>query len=128
MDMNWMKSVRQWTKDGVASLKTIKRDKAEYKEHLEKIKNLPRDYQIVYEEITKFLWQFAAGDGMDMVRLNQDLLDFFEEGVANNKAVLELVGHDVGAFAENTLHEYQAKTWIDSQKKKMNERIAKKIG
>ncbi|OEH82775.1 cytoplasmic protein [Enterococcus rivorum] len=122
-----MKSVKQWSKDGLDSLKTIKQDKAEYKAFLERVKKLPKDYRIVYEEITKFLWQFSSGDGMDMVDLNQDLLEFFEESAAAGIPVLELIGGDVGAFAENTLHEYQAKTWIDSQKTKMNQRVAKKL-
>jgi DNA-binding ferritin-like protein (Dps family) len=40
---------------------------------------------------------------------------------------LELVGEDVGEFAENMLHEIQAKTRINELKRKMNERVAKEI-
>lgn len=120
--------MRQWSQEGLDSLKTIKKDKAEYKAYLERAKKLPPDYRLVYEEITKFLWQFTAGDGLDMVDLTHDLLEFFEEGAASKLPVLELIGGDVGEFAENTLHEYQAKTWIDAQKIKMNQRIAKKLG
>lgn len=119
--------VDEVSKDGLDSFKTIKQDKAEYKASLERVKILPKDYRIIYEEITKFLWQFSSGNGMDRVYLNQDLLEFFEESAAADIPVSALIGGDVGAFAENTLHEYQAKTWINSQKIKMNQRIAKKL-
>ncbi len=31
------------------------------------LKKLPREYQVVYKEIQNFLWEFTAGDGMDML-------------------------------------------------------------
>jgi DNA-binding ferritin-like protein (Dps family) len=127
MDMSWMKTVKEYSAKGIESLKTMKQDKKEYKEFQERVKKLPRDYQVVYEEVSKFLWQFATGDGMDMVHLTYDLVEFFEEGAANETPVLELIGGDVGQFAEGTLHEFQAKTWIDQQKEKMNQRVAEKL-
>lgn len=115
-------------KNIVDYFKQIHADKVEYKKQMARLKKLPHEYQIVYEEIQKFLWEFATGDGMDMLSAMYGLLDFFEEGAANNVPVLQLVGEDVGSFAENTLHEMQARTRINELKKKMNERIARKLG
>ncbi|EGP4756893.1 hypothetical protein OKS_03799 [Enterococcus faecium EnGen0047] len=114
-------------KNLVGYIKKMMEDKAEYREQMARLKKLPADYQIVYNEIQKFLWEFTAGDGMDMLSAMYELLDFFEEGASNGFPVLELVGEDVGQFAENTLHEIQAKTRINELKRKMNERIAKKM-
>ncbi|MBO0451437.1 MULTISPECIES: DUF1048 domain-containing protein [Enterococcus] len=102
-------------------------DKAEYNKKMAELKDLPQEYQVVYKEIQKFLWEFTAGDGMDMLQPMYELLAFFQEGAGNNIPVLELVGEDVGEFAENMLHEIQAKTRINELKRKMNERVAKEI-
>lgn len=107
--------------------KRVYTDKAEYRKQMAGLKKLPHEYQVVYKEIQNFLWEFTAGDGMDMLTPMYELLAFFEEGANNNVPVLELVGEDVGEFAENMLHDIQAKTRIDELKRKMNERVAKEI-
>lgn len=107
--------------------KQVHTDKVAYNKQMARLKEFPVEYQIVYKEIQKFLWEFTAGDGMDMLPVMLELLDFFEEGTVNNTPVLQLVGEDVGSFAENTLHEIQARTRIDDLKRKMNDRIAKQL-
>lgn len=115
------------SKNIVDYFKQVHMDKVEYNQQMERVKDLPRDYQIVFKEIQKFLWEFTSGDGMDMLPVIYGLLEFFEEGPANNTPVLSLVGDDVGTFAENTLHEMQARTRINDLKKKMNKRIAQQL-
>ncbi|WP_314063155.1 DUF1048 domain-containing protein [uncultured Vagococcus sp.] len=107
--------------------KQVRADKVEYKAHMARVKELPKEYQIVFEEVQKFLWQFTAGDGMDMMVGMYALVDFFEEGASNKIPILQLVGEDVGTFAESTLHEMQARTQVNELKRKMNQRIAKKL-
>lgn len=114
-------------KNIIQYFKQVHAEKVEYNQQMARLKRLPSEYQIVYKEVQKFLWEFTAGDGMDMLPPMLELLDFFEEGATNNIPVLQLVGDDVGAFAENTLHEIQAKTRINELKRKMNQRIANKI-
>lgn len=60
-------------------LKTSKKDKKEYKVHLDKIQQFPKVYQLVYQKITKFVGQFATDDGMDMVHLNQNSINFLKK-------------------------------------------------
>lgn len=121
MALEWT-DVKKWF-----DFKQMKADKQEWFTQQARVKQLPEDYQIVFEEVQKYLWQFAGGDGMDMVAGIYDLIDFFEEGAANKVPVLELVGEDVAAFAENALHEMQAKLWTDSAKQKVNDRVAKRL-
>ena len=64
---------------------------------------------------------------MDMMAGIYDLIDFFEEGAANNVPVLDLVGNDVAEFAENALREMQAKRWTDDVKAKINHHVAEKL-
>lgn len=107
--------------------KQVKIDKKKYREKMEEMKQLPKDYQVVYDEIQKFVWQFSAGDGMDMLNALYNLIEFFEEGAANDVPALELVGNDVGDFAETMLREVQAKTQMNELKRKVNERVKKRL-
>ncbi len=66
-------------KNLVGYIKKMMEDKAEYREQMARLKKLPADYQIVYNEIQKFLWEFTAGDGMDMLSAMYELLDFLKK-------------------------------------------------
>jgi len=60
-----------------------------------RVKALPPDYQIVYREIQRYLLKVGGW------RLLSGMVDFFEEGVAAGKGVLELIGNDVAAFCDD---------------------------
>lgn len=121
MALEWA-DIKKWF-----DFKQMKADKAEWHKQQARIKAMPEDYQIVIGEVQNYFWQFAGGDGMDMVAGIYDLIDFFEDGAANNVPVLELVGNDVAEFSENTLREMQAKRWTDDVKVKINQRVAEKL-
>ena len=121
MALEWT-DIKKWF-----DFKQMKADKAEWNKQQARIKAMPADYQIVIGEVQNYFWQFAGGDGMDMKAGIYDLIDFFEEGAANNVPVLDLVGNDVAEFAENALREMQAKRWTDDVKVKINKRVAEKL-
>ena len=93
-------------------------DKREYKEQMARVAALPEDYRFVYEKIQNYMWSFAAGSGMDMLRTQYELIDLFEEGVAENKHVRDITGEDVAGFCDDLIR--GNKLWIDSQRKKLN--------
>ena len=65
-----------------------------------RVKELPPDYRIVYKEMQKYL--FKVGPiGLPDGPLLPGIVDFFEEGVAAGKGVLELIGTDVAAFCDD---------------------------
>ena len=66
-------------------------------------KALPRDYQIVYGEIMRYLFRRSGGDGMDIVAILNDLLGLFEAGAADGKRVLDVTGEDVATFCDELL-------------------------
>jgi DNA-binding ferritin-like protein (Dps family) len=69
--------------------------KRRWRAHLARVKALPPDYQIVYKEAQRYL--FKVGHGC----LLSEIVDFFEEGVAAGRGVLELIGNDVAAFCDD---------------------------
>lgn len=121
MALEWT-DIKKWF-----DFKQMKADKTEWNKQQARIKAMPADYQIVIGGVQNYFWHFAGGDGMDMMAGIYDLIDFFEEGAANNVPVLELVGNDVAEFAENALREMQAKRWTDDVKVKINQRVAEKL-
>lgn len=106
-------------------LKKIIGDKKEYREMMARVKKLPEDYQFVYGKIQDYMWNYAAGDGMDMLDVQYELIDLFEAGVADGKSVLEVTGEDVAGFSDELL--MNAKTYIGEKRKKLNKEIIKKL-
>ena len=74
--------------------------KKQWRSHMARVKALPPDYQIVYKEIQRYLFKVGPIDLPDG-RLLSGIVDFFEEGVAAGKGVVELIGNDVAAFCDD---------------------------
>jgi DNA-binding ferritin-like protein (Dps family) len=81
-------------------IRDIIEGKKQWRAHMARVKALPPDYQIVYQEIQRYLFKVGPVDLADG-RLLSGIVDFFEEGVAAGKGVLELIGTDVAAFCDD---------------------------
>jgi DNA-binding ferritin-like protein (Dps family) len=84
--------------------------KKQWRAHMARVKALPPDYQIVYKEMQKYLFKVGPIDLADG-RLLPGIIDFFEEGVAAGKGVLELIGNDVAAFCDDLIKD--SRTYAD---------------
>ena len=84
--------------------------KKQWRAHMARVKALPPDYQIVYKEIQKYLFKVGPVDLPDSGLL-PGIVDFFEEGAADGKPVLELIGTDVAAFSDNLIKD--SRTYAD---------------
>jgi DNA-binding ferritin-like protein (Dps family) len=105
--------------------KKVLRDKKEYMQQKARVKALPEDYQFVFEKIQSYMWNFAAGDGYDMLKIQYELIDLFEAGAAEGKQVLEITGEDVAEFCDELLR--NAKTYTENWHEKLNRDIMKKF-
>jgi len=107
-------------------IKKMIEDKKEYKQQMARVKTLPEDYQFVFQKIQKYMWNFAGGDGYDILKIHYELIDLFETSAAEGKQVLEITGEDVAAFCDELLR--NAKTYTENWHKKLNHDIMKKFG
>jgi DNA-binding ferritin-like protein (Dps family) len=107
-------------------LKKMVGDKKEYKAMMARVEKFPEDYQFVYKKIQGYMWNFAAGNGYDMLQIQYELVDLFEAGVADGKQVLEITGEDVASFCDELLE--NAKTYTANWRKNLNESIMKELG
>jgi DNA-binding ferritin-like protein (Dps family) len=74
--------------------------KKQWRAHVARVKALPPDYQIVYKQIQKYLFKVGTIELPDGCLLS-GIVDFFAEGAADGKRVLELIGNDVAAFCDD---------------------------
>ena len=82
------------------SIHDIIEGKRQWRAHMARVRALPPDYQVVYKEMQRYLFKVGGISSPDG-HLLAEIVDFFEEGVAAGKRVLELVGNDVAAFCDN---------------------------
>ncbi|MCK9861822.1 DUF1048 domain-containing protein [Paenibacillus sp. ATY16] len=85
------------------SIRDIIEGKKEWRAHVARIKALPRDYQIVYKEIQKYLFKVGPVELTDWMGVLSGIIDLFEEGAALGKGVLEVTGSDVAAFCDDLI-------------------------
>lgn len=81
------------------SIRDIIDGKKQWRAHVARVKTLPPDYRIVYQEMQKYLFKVAPLDEP----LLTEIVDFFEEGAASGRTVTQLIGTDVAAFADGLL-------------------------
>ena len=60
-------------------------DKKEYREQMARVEALPEDYRFVFEKIQGYMWNFAGGDGSDMLKTQYELIELFEASAADGK-------------------------------------------
>ena len=108
------------------NIKKMIREKRKYKQQMARVAALPGDYRYVYQKIQKHMWQFVSGAGYDMMEVQYDLLDLFEENAAAGKPVLSVTGEDVAGFVEELLK--TTRTYTEDWKTKLNREIIGKIG
>ncbi|ONI78342.1 hypothetical protein BWI15_02380 [Kribbella sp. ALI-6-A] len=84
--------------------------KKQWRAHVARVKALPPDYQIVYREMQKYFFKVGPVDLTDG-NLLPGIVEFFEEGAASGKGVLELIGNDVAAFCDDLIKD--SRTYAD---------------
>ncbi|MET8852305.1 DUF1048 domain-containing protein [Amycolatopsis sp. NPDC004625] len=75
--------------------------KKQWRAHQARVKALPPDYRIVYQEMQKYLFKVGPVDLEG--NLLPGIVDFFEESAATGRGVLEVIGEDVAAFCDDLI-------------------------
>ena len=93
------------------SIRDIIEGKKEWRSHMARVTALPHDYQIVYQEIQKYLFKVGPVELAYGIGLLAGIIDLFEEGAAQGKDVLDVTGRDVAAFCDDLIKD--SKTYAD---------------
>ncbi len=98
-------------------IQDIVEGKKQWRAHMARVKALPPDYQIVYKEIQRYFFKVGPV-GVEDGTLLVDLVDLFEQGAADRKGVLELIGDDVAAFCDDLIKD--SRTYADIYQESIN--------
>jgi len=105
------------------SIQDIIEIKKEWRAHVARVKALPKDYQIVYSEIQKYLFKVGPVTLTEGTGLLSGIVDLFEEGATRGKDVLEVTGSDVAAFCDDLIKD--SKTYADNYMESVNQEVYK---
>ncbi|WP_054670310.1 DUF1048 domain-containing protein [Lentilactobacillus senioris] len=116
------------------NLKALHQKKLQYQAAMDRVKQLPPDYQQAFQQISDYLMANYGGfDGFDLMDAQVNLIDLFSEVAAQQTPpVAEFIGPDIAAFAHDWGESMNVPNWTENyqQKKqaKINQRINKKLG
>ncbi|WP_033295720.1 DUF1048 domain-containing protein [Amycolatopsis jejuensis] len=103
-------------------IQDIIQGKKQWRAHLARVKKLPPDYQVVYQEMQKYFFKVGPVE-LTEGSLLQGIVDFFEEGAAAGKGVLELIGDDVAAFCDDLVKD--SPTYADIYQESISRKTGK---
>jgi DNA-binding ferritin-like protein (Dps family) len=100
-------------------IRDIIEGKKQWRAHVARVKALPPDYRIVYQEMQRYLFKVGPIDLADGPLL-PGIVDFFEEGAAAGKGVVQLIGTDVAAFTDDLIKD--TRTYADAYQESLSEK------
>lgn len=103
------------------AIQDIIKGKKEWREHMARIKRLPKDYQIVCKEIQKYLFKVGPVELTDGIGVLSGIIDLFEEGVSVGKGVLEVTGTNVATFCDDLIKD--SKTYNEIFQESLNQEV-----
>lgn len=81
-------------------LQEMIQQKKQWRAHVRRVERLPRDYQIVYHEMQKYIFLIGTVEYEDTIHVLSGIVDLFAEGAAAGKDVLDVTGRDVAALCD----------------------------
>lgn len=105
------------------SIQDIIQGRKEWRALVERVKALPKDYQIVYKEIQKYYIKVGPVELNQGTELLSGIVGLFEEGAASGKGVLEVTGSDVAAFCDELIKD--SKTYADLYQEYLDQKGSK---
>ena len=92
-------------------------DKKAYKEFKTEVAKLPQDYQVAFNSLQKYMWNFGKGEGFQIVF--DDLLHLFQESAMENIPLKDVIGEDPVEFADELMAQYPDELWIIKMQNKL---------
>ncbi len=100
--------------------------KKRYRQDKARIGRLPASYRTAAEALLRYSnYYFGAATAEGYLSILGDVADLFEQAAANGTPVREIVGADPVEFAEDFLRNYSKDSWINRERKRLTEAIAR---
>lgn len=105
------------------SIKDIIEGKKAWRALMARVKTLPREYQVVYKEMQRYLFKVGPVELTEGTDLLSGIIGLLEEGAAEGKGVLDVTGSDVAAFCDDLVRD--SKTYADISQEVANQEVSK---
>lgn len=92
-------------------------DKKAYKKFKAEVAQLPNEYQIAFNSLQKYMWNFGKSAGFQVVF--DDLLHLFQESAMENIPLKDVIGEDPVQFADELMSQYPDELWIIKMQNKL---------
>ena len=101
-------------------------EKRQWREYRARVTALPPSHRAAAEAIERYLLRVGAvfvGDGNALLEMFDDLSNLFEQAVADEPSVRDLVGDDPVAFVEDFLTNYPSGSWLTKERSRLAEAV-----
>jgi DNA-binding ferritin-like protein (Dps family) len=92
-------------------------DKTAWRQYKARSKQLPPSYRTALEAIERYL--MYLGGGGDGTAMFADLLELFEQSVASQTPIQQVVGDDPVEFIETFVRNYPKGQWVDRERERL---------
>ncbi len=100
--------------------------KKQYKQYRARLEALPEPYLTAAKALDRyFMYSGGLTDGGVLVRMMGDLVELWERAAADGIPVHEIVGDDPVEFADTFRAAYTGKEWIDKERNRLRDAVAK---
>jgi DNA-binding ferritin-like protein (Dps family) len=104
-------------------------EKRQWRQHKARTRQLPEGYRTALEALERYLMYCGpGGDGARAASMFEDLLDLFEQSVANGTPIREIVGEDPVEFLEAFVRNYPDGQWRVRERNRLINAIDRAAG
>ncbi|MGL5258857.1 MAG: DUF1048 domain-containing protein [Lachnospiraceae bacterium] len=102
-------------------------EKKEYRTLMKKVNALPKNYKYAYKKIQNYMYCVGSPNGDFAIFSNlevfYELLNLFQESVAEEKTLVEFLGEDVAKFADEFMLAFSDEDKNSNARNKLNHEI-----
>ncbi|WP_122263203.1 DUF1048 domain-containing protein [Ornithinimicrobium cerasi] len=104
-------------------------DKRRWRRYKARKAQLPAQYRIAIEGIERYLtYAGGIGRGDVLMQMLEDLADLIERAAVDGTPIRDVVGEDPVEFADTFLENYADGQWINRERKRLSDAIARADG
>lgn len=98
--------------------------KKQYKQQQARIEAMPEPYRSAAKAFQRYFMYFGQiPDGDTLIKMGEDHVELWEQAVADQTPIREIVGDDPVDFAESFAQAYMGKQWIDKERARLTKAI-----
>ena len=117
-----------WPRRAVELVTGSIEQKRRWRQYKARKQRLPGNYRAALDAAQRYTFYSGLAEGDSVMRMLEDLIDFFEQGAANGTPIRELVGENPVEFMDEFLKNYRMGDWKASERDRLSDAIRHAAG